>query len=77
MTVTADEKQRVTLPSARPGDKFELELSGDGKMVLTRLEPPRSEPAEVRIEKRGKFSVGVLNRPINEQALKEALADFP
>ena len=29
------------------------------------------------IEKRGQFSVGVLDRPIDEQALKEALADFP
>jgi hypothetical protein len=65
------------LPAATPGDNFQVQLSGDGKMALTRLEPLASGPAEVRIEKRGKFSVGVLNRPINEAAPSEALADFP
>ncbi len=77
MTVTADEKRRVTLPSARPGDKFDVQLAGEGKVVLTKLEPTQSETAQVRIEKRGRFSVGVLDRPINEEALKQALAVFP
>ena len=77
MTVTADEKRRVTLPSVRPGDRFDVQLAGEGKVVLTRLSPAHSEPAQVRIEKRGKFSVGVLDRPIDQEALNEALADFP
>jgi hypothetical protein len=33
--------------------------------------------AKVRIEKRGQYHVGVLDRPINEESLKEALAEFP
>ncbi len=77
MTVTADENRRVTLPSVRPGDRFDVHLSGEGKVVLTRLDPSQSEPAHVRIEKRGRFSVGVLDHPINQEALNEALADFP
>jgi len=76
VTVTADEKRRVRLPSARPGDKFDVQLAGEGKVVLTRLEPAQSESAQVRIEKRGRFSVGVLDHPINEETLKQALADF-
>jgi bifunctional DNA-binding transcriptional regulator/antitoxin component of YhaV-PrlF toxin-antitoxin module len=77
MTVTADSKRRIVLPSAKPGDLFEVEFSGEGKLVLTRLEPIEQRQAKAEIQKRGKYSVGVLDRPINEAALKEALADFP
>jgi hypothetical protein len=77
VTVTADEKSRVTLPAARPGDKFEVHVAGEGQMVLTRVLPVQGDFVEVKIEKRGNFSVGVLSRPIDDQALKEALADFP
>lgn len=76
MTVTADDKKRVTLPSVNPGDQFEVALAG-GNLVLTKISPATDKPAKVRIEKRGKFSVGILDRPIDEQALKEALSDFP
>jgi hypothetical protein len=37
MTVVADEKLRVPLPAARPGDRFDLQIAGDGKFLLTRL----------------------------------------
>ena len=77
MTVTTDSKRRVVLPSAKPGDVFEVQFSGEGKLVLTRLEPVEPRRARVKIEKRGGYSVGVLDRPINEAALKEALAEFP
>lgn len=77
MTVTADAKNRVTLPSAKPGDQFDVHLAGQGKVVLTKISSADDAPAKVRIEKHGKFSVGVLDRPIDEQALKEALAELP
>jgi hypothetical protein len=74
--VIADEKKRVVLPSARPGDQFEVRESGE-TFVLRRLHPARARPAKVKVERRGGFSVGVLDRPIDEEALKEALAEFP
>ena len=77
MTVIADSKHRVTLRTAKPGDRFDLAIAGDGKFILTKLEPAKPRPARVRIEKRGGHFVGVLDRPIDMQALKEALADFP
>ncbi len=78
MTVVADNKKRVTLRLAKPGDRFDVQISPGGKFILTKLTPVRAAPpAKVRIEKRGQYHVGVLNRPINEQALKEALAEFP
>ena len=77
MTVTTDSKRRVVLPSAKPGDLFEVHLSGPGRLILTKLEvvPPR--PARVRVEKRDGFTVGVLDQPIGEAALAEALSEIP
>jgi hypothetical protein len=77
MTVVADNKHRVTLRQARPGERFDVAIVEPGKYVLTRLEPARSRPARVRIEKRNGYTVGILDRPIDPVALKEALADFP
>ena len=78
MTVVADNKRRVTLRRANPGDRFDVQISPERKYILTRLEPVRDlPPAKVRIKKRGSYHVGVLDRPINEAALKEAVAEFP
>ena len=76
MTVIADNKKRVTLPTAKPGDRFDIQISGDG-FLLRKLEPVEPKPAKVRFEKRGKYTVAFADQPINEQALREALADFP
>ena len=78
MTVVADSKKRVTLRLADPGDRFDVQLVGDGKYILTRLEPVQTRrTAKVRIQKRGPFHVGVLDHPIREESLKAALAEFP
>jgi hypothetical protein len=68
----------VTLRTAKPGDRFDVQLVGEGKFVLTRLEPvPEPGVARVRIKKRNGFSIGVLDRTMSEDALKEALSEFP
>jgi hypothetical protein len=77
MTVIADTKKRVVLPKARPGDRFDLKAPGEGTFVLTRLGSGRARSAQVKVVKRRGYTVGVLNRPINEAALREALAEFP
>jgi hypothetical protein len=78
MTVVTDNKKRVTLRQAKPGDRFDVQVVSDGNYILTKLEPvqPRG-PAKVRIEKRGPYHVGVLDQPIHEAALEDALAEFP
>lgn len=78
MTVVADNKKRVTLRMAQPGDRFDVQLASSGNYILTKLVPesPRGA-AKVRVEKRGQYHVGVLDHPINEEALKEAVAEFP
>jgi hypothetical protein len=78
MTVVADNKKRVTLRLAKPGDRFDVQIASGGNYILTRLEPVQLKgTAKVRIEKRGQYHVGVLDHPINEEALKDAIAEFP
>ena len=76
MTVIADSKKRVTLPT-KPGERFDLQALGGDKFVLTRLAPVETRPASVKIRKKGGFTVGKLDHPINETALQEALSEFP
>ncbi len=38
----ADAKRRVVLPAVKPGDVFDVQNHGDGRLVLVRLE--RREP---------------------------------
>lgn len=40
-TLKADAKRRVVLPAARPGDVFDVQDQGEGRMLLVRLEPPQ------------------------------------
>jgi hypothetical protein len=78
MTVTTDSKKRVTLRLAKPGERFDVQVDSNGIYILTKLEPVRAKrAAKVRIEKRGQYHVGVLDHPIDEEALKVALSEFP
>ena len=36
-----DAKQRVVLPAARPGDVFDIQSQGEGRLLLVRLERPK------------------------------------
>ena len=79
MTTTADSRKRVILPAAKPGDRFDVQVSADGVFILRRLEPVKGpgRPAKVRFEKRGRYTVGVSDRPVDMKAVKKLLADFP
>jgi len=37
MTAIADNKKRVTINTAKPGDRFDVQVSADGKVILTPL----------------------------------------
>ena len=43
-TATADSKSRVVLPTASPGDIFDIQSQGEGRLLLVRLEQPMPEP---------------------------------
>ena len=77
ITAIADSKHRVTLRQARHGDRFDVEILEEGKYVLTRLESTKPRPSRVRFEKRDGYTVGVSDQPVNEQAIRDALDEFP
>jgi len=78
MTITADAKRRVRLGLAKPGDRFDVQITEDGALVLRRLEPVRErKPGKARFVKGNGFTVVETERPINMEAIKELLADFP
>jgi hypothetical protein len=77
MTVVADNKHRVTLRQAKPGERFDVSIVEPGKYVLTKLEPVRSRANRVRFVKRNGYTVGICPQPVSEVAIREALADFP
>ena len=41
---TADAKRRVVLPAAKPGDVFDIQSQGEGRLLLVRLERPEPGP---------------------------------
>lgn len=79
-TLSVDKYQRVRIPDAKGGQKFAYENKGNGVLTLTEVKPvapAEDKPAKVRIEKRNGRVVGITDRPINMQALEEALREFP
>jgi hypothetical protein len=47
-TSRADVKKRVVLPAARPGDVFDIQLQGEDRILLVRLERPVPGPTMTR-----------------------------
>jgi hypothetical protein len=76
-TLTVDDYHRVRLPDVEPRTKFACQTDAHGRITLTRLEPAHDRPAKVRFVRRNGRTVGVTDRPISLQAIKEALAEFP
>lgn len=65
MTLKADNKRRVVVPDARPGDVFDYEDRGNGRYLLVRLTKPALKARMSRAEFRRaidrsklKFAVG-------------------
>ena len=46
----ADAKRRVVLPGAKPGDVFDIQSQGEGRLLLVRLESPKPVPG-MRMER--------------------------
>jgi len=76
MTVTTDAKKRVVIPSASPGDRFDVQLTQEGKVVLTPLELAH-KPETVRLVKRHGYTVARGTRPITGEQARKAVNKFP
>jgi hypothetical protein len=78
LTVKVDKQKRVRLPDAKPGQLFSIENNGAGVIVLRALKSLEAKPVKSRLV-RDKEGVMVLqsDQPIDEEALKIALSEFP
>jgi hypothetical protein len=74
MTVITDSKKRITLP-ARPGERFDVQVFGEDKYVLTRLVP--ATPPRARIVRRGGRAFLTNGRTITHADVQKALEEFP
>ena len=66
--------------SAAGRQEFERQMERrpmEAKYVLTRLEPTKPQPSRVRFEKRNGYTVGISDQPVSEQAIRDALDEFP
>lgn len=77
MRFIVNDQQYVALPNPLPGDRLDRLVTDEGPFVLMRPESKPQASAKMKLEQRNGFSVGVLDHPINEQALAEALNEFP
>jgi hypothetical protein len=68
-TSTADAKRRVVLPAAKPGDVFEVQSLGEGRLLLVRLERPAPAP---RLSK-SRCLAAMRSAPLRPQMTWEAL----
>jgi AbrB family looped-hinge helix DNA binding protein len=76
MVIPAKARKEAGLQS---GDVVSVQTEGDGRIVLVRLQSPKTRRrAEAKIIRRkGKHPVGDIGRPITREEMKKALADFP
>jgi hypothetical protein len=76
MTVIADSKKRVTLRTAKPGDRFDVQVSADGRLVLTPLVAD-IKADQIRLVKKHGYTVAVGTRPITQNQVRKLLDEFP
>jgi hypothetical protein len=74
MTVIADDKKRITLPT-KPGARFDLQAHGEDKFILTRL--VTAEPPTVKLIKKHGYTVAVNGRKITSAEVRKLLDEFP
>lgn len=74
MTVTCDSKRRVVLPTGKAGDRFDVEFSSDGRVILTRLEPQIRKVTYVR--KNG-LLLAATDSPISWEETRKAMDELP
>lgn len=77
ITTKVDNRKRVIVPQAKVGQVYAVGENADGSFTLTVVKPMDPANLKCRLAKEDGFTVVVPGQPINEQAIKELLADFP
>jgi hypothetical protein len=77
VTTKVDDQKRIVVPQAKPGQVYAVQENLDGSFTLKVVSPATPPPPTCRVAIEDGFPVAVPNQPIDEQAIKELLADFP
>ena len=77
VTTKADDQKRVRVPQATPGQVYAIYGNADGSFTLKAVDSAETTAPTCRLTEEDGFSVAVPNQPIDEQAIRELLADFP
>lgn len=77
ITTKADDQKRIVLPEAKPGQVYAVQENLDGSFTLKAVGSVASALPTCRLADEDGFPVVVPNQPIDEQAIKELLAEFP
>lgn len=77
ITTKADNRKRLVVPLAKPGQVYAVGENADGSFTLTAVMPTQESNPQCRLAKEDGFTVVVPGQPINEPAIKELLADSP
>jgi hypothetical protein len=77
ITTKADNRKRVVVPQAEPGQVYAVGENADGSFTLTAVNATEVVNLKCRLAKEDGFTVVVPGQPVNEPAIKELLADFP
>lgn len=76
-TIKADNQKRVLLPQATPGQIYTVQENSDGSITLKAISALAPNIPTCRLAEEDGFAVAVPNQPIDEEAIRELLADFP
>jgi hypothetical protein len=78
VTRKADNRQRVMLPDAKPGQLFAYEVVGN-VIHLTPVKPvePESRPSMCKLVKRDGFTVIHTDKVVSQETIDELLTSLP
>lgn len=71
MTTTADSKKRIVLPTAKPGDVFDVQCQGDGQFMLVRLARPEPKARLTRAQCMRAIGRAPLHLKMDWETLKQ------
>jgi hypothetical protein len=70
MTTTADSKKRIVLPTARPGDVFDVQRFGEDQFMLVRLVCPEPKARLTRTQCLQAIGAAPLHPKMDWETLK-------
>ena len=76
VTVKADDRRRVQLPDAKPGQVFAYSSDGEGRIVLLKLEPKAGKAEVSALDGLKPLSKAVLEKVCRERPDNEGLEDL-